>query len=94
MIFSDDLDMAAAAAGGGFAERARAALRAGCDMAVVCNNRPGAIEVVEALVDHRDPWLPRRATPMFRRPVSDLGHDCRREAALAALATVSSIQSA
>jgi beta-N-acetylhexosaminidase len=94
MIFSDDLDMAAAAAGGGFAERARAALRAGCDMAVVCNNRPGAIEVVEALVDHRDPWLPRRAAPMFRRPVSDLGHDGRREAALAALATVSSIQSA
>lgn len=49
VVFSDDLSMAAAGAVGDQRERARRALIAGCDMLLLCNDRSGAISVVEAL---------------------------------------------
>ncbi len=49
VIFSDDLTMEGAAVAGSMADRVRAAMYAGCDMVLVCNDRRAAIEAVEYL---------------------------------------------
>jgi len=67
VIFSDDLTMAAADAAGDYRDRASAALDAGCDMILVCNNQEGAAEVLEQLVDYRDPASQVRIVRMHGR---------------------------
>jgi beta-N-acetylhexosaminidase len=51
LIFSDDLSMEGAAVAGGPPERAKAALAAGCDMVLLCNNPAGLDELLASLKD-------------------------------------------
>jgi beta-N-acetylhexosaminidase len=67
VIFSDDLSMAAAAVAGSFADRAKSALEAGCDVLLVCNNRPAALEVIESLPGYDDPTVHLRCLRMHGR---------------------------
>jgi beta-N-acetylhexosaminidase len=49
MIFSDDLNMHGATLAGDYLNRAEAALYAGCNMVLICNNRIGAVQIIDGL---------------------------------------------
>jgi beta-N-acetylhexosaminidase len=54
LVFSDALDMHGADTAGGFPERVTASLEAGCDMALICNNRESVIKTLDGLpADYR-----------------------------------------
>lgn len=67
VIFSDDLAMKGADVAGGFTDKAKAALSAGCDMVLVCNHREGALEVLEYLNAHTDKYYSDRLPTMSAR---------------------------
>ncbi|MEM8815344.1 MAG: beta-N-acetylhexosaminidase [Pseudomonadota bacterium] len=54
-VFSDDLSMQATRDFGGIRKRARRSLEAGCDMILICNDRPAAQQAVRALNDYSNP---------------------------------------
>lgn len=66
-IFSDDLGMAGAEAGGSFADRGWLALEAGCDMLLVCNRPEGARELIDALGTRPRPLVQARICRMYAR---------------------------
>ena len=88
VIFSDDLSMAAAGRAGSYPQRASAALEAGCDMILICNNSSGAVEVLEELKEFRDPTRQSRLLRMHGRKALDknrLHLDPRWRAAIEAI---------
>jgi beta-N-acetylhexosaminidase len=76
LIFSDDLSMAGASAIGGPPERARAALAAGCDMVLLCNNPEGQKQLLESLGD-----LQLKASERLDRMRRKGGRDLRKSVA-------------
>jgi beta-N-acetylhexosaminidase len=60
LIMTDDLSMQAMAKMGSYAERAARALDAGCDILLVCNYRPGVIDILDHVPLKKNEALARR----------------------------------
>jgi beta-N-acetylhexosaminidase len=84
-IFSDDLSMEGASVAGDVVSAGRAALRAGCDMVLVCNDGRRADALLDGLEDERDEMSHRRLAALRATPF-DLRDDPRYARAIATLA--------
>ena len=92
VVFSDDLAMEGASVAGGIVDRANAALAAGCDMALLCNDPNGADELLRGL-DYSMPAVTLvRLARLHGRPraggMVKLREDARYDRALHAIAGI------
>ena len=80
VLFSDDLSMAGAEAAGDISARVKAAIKAGCDIALVCNDRVSAHEAAEAAQDLPYPNQKRIKTMCGDIPIwqGDLESTCQQ----------------
>lgn len=80
VLFSDDLCMAGAQAVGDISARVKAAIEAGCDIALVCNDRVAAHEAAEAAQDLPYPNQKRIKTMCGQVPIwqGDLESTCQQ----------------
>jgi beta-N-acetylhexosaminidase len=84
VLFSDDLSMQAACVAGGADARIQAALKAGCDMGLVCNDRAAQCVALEGIVDLPLPNQQRLERMRGRIPqiqigeILDLGEEWRQ----------------
>jgi len=80
VLFSDDLSMAGAQAAGDVSDRVRAAINAGCDIALVCNDRVAAHEAAKAAQDLPYPDQQRLKTMCGQIPEwrGDLNSTCQQ----------------
>jgi beta-N-acetylhexosaminidase len=88
VIFSDDLNMEGASVAGNYVARAEAALQAGCDMVLICNNRSGALQILHGLKSEPSPVLHARLARLHgRHPVTweALHHDSGWRQAVSAM---------
>jgi beta-N-acetylhexosaminidase len=76
-IFTDDLSMAGARVAGTVPERVGAALAAGADMALVCNDPQAAAAVIETLSGYRQPASHARLVAMRGHPARAHPDDLR-----------------
>ncbi|MGF1614922.1 MAG: beta-N-acetylhexosaminidase [Gammaproteobacteria bacterium] len=87
-LFSDDVSMAGAASMGDFTARAEAALAAGCDMVLVCNQREGAVAILERLAFAPHPSSSLRLVSLVPRRYAEcevLAADVRYRASVEAV---------
>ncbi|MGP9515031.1 beta-N-acetylhexosaminidase [Psychrobacter sp. AOP42-A1-21] len=80
VLFSDDLCMAGAQAAGDVSARVKAAIEAGCDIALVCNDRVAAHEAAEAAQELPYPNQDRIKTMCGNIPIwqGDLESTCQQ----------------
>lgn len=72
VVFSDDLTMQGAASSGNYSTRARLAIEAGVDALIVCNDRPGSLEILDYLSVNHDLVKPSRLERVKSRAKIDI----------------------